>query len=108
MRIKGKYFWKKQWYSICSKHTSHYDNCKLCDVGKWENTWSLKISTYFHQNFYYLWSWWQNTRINKSRFNMKFENYKDTIKKERLKKLKKLKRWIFINKLKMITKRPKN
>ena len=41
---KGKLWWKKEWYSICSRHQEYDKYCSICQCGTWENVWKLEIS----------------------------------------------------------------
>jgi hypothetical protein len=43
MKTKGKFFWKKRWYSYCSRHHEHDYRCNLCDAGSWEYVWLVKV-----------------------------------------------------------------
>lgn len=61
METKGKFFWKKRYYSICSIHgLKPNSNCSLCKRGGWYNVWNLNISSFFHEHFTRVWCWWQN------------------------------------------------
>lgn len=57
---KGKFFWKKRWYSICSAHMVYDKDCPRCNVGGWHNLWGLAIGGFFHDHFYKLWFYYQN------------------------------------------------
>ena len=69
MREKGKFFWKKRWFSICSMHWDHDENCNMCNTGTWSNVWLSKISAWFFEHFPKLWIWYVNLnkyqRINR-------------------------------------------
>lgn len=72
MKERGKWFWKEQWYSICSRahNEDMYDkDCPLCQVGNWHNVWLNKIEGFFHDHCYKLWYWWINRKP------IKFEKY---------------------------------
>jgi hypothetical protein len=58
--VKGKWFWKKRWLSICSAPEGHDKDCSRCKTGSWNNVWLLAISGWFHDNVYWLWVWWVN------------------------------------------------
>lgn len=60
MPEKGMFFWKQRFWSFCSRHQIHDDNCDLCKGGVWRNVWLTAISSFFHDNFYYFWYWWVN------------------------------------------------
>ena len=91
---KGKYFWKKEWYSICSIHHQHNEKCEMCNTGNWHNVLLGNILNFLYYKiniFYKIWQLWQ-----KFFGKLKFQSYKD-IKIERRKKLKKIKKNIFWN-----------
>jgi len=56
--IKGKFFWKKRWYSFCGAHQKYDEKCNLCQCGNWHNVWLMTINEFFHDHCYYLWYWW--------------------------------------------------
>lgn len=60
MREKGKFLWKKRWYSICSAHQDYKEDCPRCNAGTWNNIVMLAISGFFHDHFYNLWFYWMN------------------------------------------------
>lgn len=70
MLTKGKYFWKKSWYSICSMHREHDETCNICKSGTWENNWLVVIDGFIHDHCYKLWYW------NANRKPKKFMKYK--------------------------------
>jgi hypothetical protein len=38
-KAKGFGPWRRDWYSICSRHGQHREDCRLCAVGEWRNRW---------------------------------------------------------------------
>lgn len=58
--VRGKGFKKKTWYSICSIHAIHNNNCNMCNTGSWQNNWINAISGWFHDHVYWLWYFWVN------------------------------------------------
>lgn len=58
--VRGKGLKKKTWYSICSIHYIHDNNCNMCNTGSWQNNFMLTISSWFHDHIYWLWLWWIN------------------------------------------------
>ena len=58
--VRGKGLKKQRWYSICSRHMIHDNNCNICNTGSWENVWMLAISGWFYKHFTKLWVWWVN------------------------------------------------
>jgi|AntAceMinimDraft_16_1070373.scaffolds.fasta_scaffold16553_3 hypothetical protein len=60
IREKGKFFWKKRWYSICSIHYEYNKECPMCNAGTWSNVWGTAISSFFCDHLYKLWFWWVN------------------------------------------------
>ena len=45
----GKFFWRKRWYSICSAHQSHKEDCNMCNVGSWHNVWLSQCSNIIYR-----------------------------------------------------------
>ena len=78
MRSKGRYFWKVEWYSFCSRHRDHNPDCELCKCGSWHNVYFRKIDHFIHNNIYWLWYWWHNRYNSRSRRELKkwFPNLK--------------------------------
>jgi hypothetical protein len=72
MKAKGKYFWKKEWYSICSMHRDGKDGCPMCETGKWVNVWMHNVSSFIYGNWPNFWRWWANLSWNKKK-RMTFE-----------------------------------
>lgn len=58
--VRGKWFWKKRWYSICSAHKDHNKDCQLCKTGSWHNVWLGAIEGFFHDHIYWLWYFFVN------------------------------------------------
>jgi len=60
MKTKGKFIFKKSWYSYCSAHIEPDESCDRCNVGSWHNNLLHNISSYFHDHHYRLWVWFVN------------------------------------------------
>jgi hypothetical protein len=45
--VRGKWLFKKVWFSICSKHDIYQHDCDLCNAGMWENLIKVKITNWF-------------------------------------------------------------
>jgi len=58
--IRGKYFWKERWYSICSTHGNHDKDCPRCQTGHWINVWKNAIGGKIYDWFPGFWRWWVN------------------------------------------------
>lgn len=56
----GRWWWRREWYSICSAHQSYDPNCATCQYGSWQNLWLLKCSYFFFWLCPPLWRWWAN------------------------------------------------
>lgn len=63
MKDKGFLFWKKRWYSLCSKHQTYDKDCYLCHTGTWENTWIIFIGNIIFKISPDLWIHWHNHKI---------------------------------------------
>lgn len=55
--------WKREWYSICSRHRHRDNTCDLCQVGSWKNIWKHKLCHVFYKCCPKLWIWWRNRKI---------------------------------------------
>ena len=51
----GKLWWKKDWYSICSMHRIHRDDCIRCNTGEYINRWWHNISNIIFKYFPKFW-----------------------------------------------------
>ena len=65
---KGKLWWCKTWFSICSKHQSYDPDCSLCNIGTWKNNYKLKISKIINRIIPGVWKWWMNSFYPKTDF----------------------------------------
>ena len=65
MITKGKFFWEKTWYSFCSMHSEHDENCNACKSGTWENNWMHSIGSLIYKKNTNLWRWWVNRKYKK-------------------------------------------
>jgi len=75
MREKGKFFWKKKWYSICSMHYEYNKDCNMCRTGVWKNVWSSNISEWIFDNFPNFWRWYVNLNKYKRINSIKEEKH---------------------------------
>jgi hypothetical protein len=57
---QGKFFRKKRWFSICSKHRIYNKECDICQHGTWVNVWKNNISGYVYGITPRFWIWWVN------------------------------------------------
>ena len=55
MRERGKFIWKEKWYSICSAHIKHDEDCPRCQVGQWKNVLSIWYDDFLYKYSYPLW-----------------------------------------------------
>ena len=60
MRYKGKGLNKEIWFSICSMHFEHQEDCNMCNAGQWQKVWKYKLSSAFYKLSPKLWRWWIN------------------------------------------------
>ena len=59
--VRGKLWWKEEWYSICSMHGgNHQEDCNMCNTGNWVNVWMHNIGSIIYKLFPNLWRWWVN------------------------------------------------
>lgn len=66
-RLRGKFFWKEEFYSICSRHFNWREDCPLCQKGEWINLWVHHVSSMVHDWAYPVWYWWVNRPNSRSR-----------------------------------------
>lgn len=52
---KGWGPWKQTWFSICSMHYYHDDNCNMCTHGIWYFNIKSKISNYIFKKLPRFW-----------------------------------------------------
>lgn len=78
MRTKGKFFWRKSWYSICSVHFNYKNDCGMCNAGSWHYDILSKIDGIIHDHWYSLWFYWHNrpNSSSKKRLRKWFPNLK--------------------------------
>jgi hypothetical protein len=43
MRTKGKFIFKKEWYSFCSIHHEYDEKCGACNGGSWYSIYRRKL-----------------------------------------------------------------
>ena len=60
MRTRGKGLKKEIWFSICSRHAIHDENCNMCNTGSWQNAIKYKVSSLRYNLFPSLWRWMVN------------------------------------------------
>jgi hypothetical protein len=61
----GRWWWKKTWFSVCSRHYIDQPDCHMCQCGQYSNDLLLSVSHYFHNHHYILWRWWVDRRPDK-------------------------------------------
>ena len=69
LESRGRFWWKKEWYSICSGHEPDEtkDTCPRCLTGTWVNVWSHFFGHIFYTLLPSVWRWWVNLEFNKKR-----------------------------------------
>jgi hypothetical protein len=72
--VKGKFFWKKEWYSFCSTHQTYNPKCNRCNTGQYVNVWGNYINGIFFKISPKLWKiyanrwkfkWWIKNMLSK-------------------------------------------
>lgn len=87
MISRGKYWYKYEWYSICSVHREYNKDCKMCNSGSWINVWKNFIDSIMYDISPKLWQ----KGFRMKTINKEFEPVAKYLqKKDRLDKLKKL------------------
>lgn len=59
---KGKLFWKKEWFSICSIHHDFDPNCELCNIGSWHNIILYNIGLFIYKMMPDIWKFFKNIK----------------------------------------------
>lgn len=62
MKTKGRFLFTQDWYSLCSRHQHHDENCETCSHGQWKYRYSHKISKWVFKKCPKLWVWWMNRK----------------------------------------------
>lgn len=62
MKTKGTWPFILEWYSICSAHQEHDENCDMCTHGVWHNKYGMKFSKFVFKKYPKLWIWWMNRK----------------------------------------------
>lgn len=60
MRTRGKGLKKEIWFSICSRHGDHQEDCPLCNSGSWKNIYQLKLEKILYKRSWKLWFYYMN------------------------------------------------
>jgi len=66
--VRGKFFWKYEWYSICSVHYNHDPNCNMCTTGHWVNVWGHFFSGIVYKICPPIWRFFINLPPKKKNF----------------------------------------
>ena len=74
MESKGRWFWRRDWYSVCSSHQRVRHDCARCRTGHWHYRWLRRIDGVIYQRYPRFWVWWHNLGWNKRRF-LRFDSY---------------------------------
>jgi len=59
-RLRGSFFKKEEWWSICSKHIEYDENCKTCNIGSWKNVWKHNMSAILYDISPKIWIYFNN------------------------------------------------
>ncbi len=60
---KGWGPWRRDWYSVCSRHRHFDPTCRLCSTGFWGNHWWTEVSKMVFKRAPNLWVWCANLRV---------------------------------------------
>jgi hypothetical protein len=66
-RLRGRWFRREEFYSVCSRHYQWREDCNQCQAGMWRNIWMHHVSAFFNRFAYPLWHWWVNRPNSRSR-----------------------------------------
>lgn len=67
--------WRRDWYSICSRHRGFEPKCALCQHGSWEWLVPHSISSFVYWISPGLWRWWANLPWKKRAFTKKMQGW---------------------------------
>lgn len=59
---RGRFFWRQEWCSLCSKHYDHDFDCANCQTGQWTSIYGRKVGHFVYRRWPGLWRWWANRR----------------------------------------------
>jgi hypothetical protein len=59
--------WRREWYSICSRHHDPHTDCHMCMTGHYSYVVLNHMEHFFYTHFYRLWHWWVNRPNSASR-----------------------------------------
>jgi hypothetical protein len=59
---RGRFFWKKRFFSICSVHSRWEPTCKVCKHGSWMNVWQWRFEGVIFKLWPKLWIKWANRK----------------------------------------------
>lgn len=76
MLTKGKFLFKKEWYSICSRHQQYESTCNICNHGSWRNVFLSKISHFVFKYFPKFWIYVVNIKPKLHRLTELSPKYK--------------------------------
>lgn len=62
MKTRGWGPWRENWFSFCSMHYKHDDNCHICQSGFWKNHWNWKIGCFVYFVSPTFWIWYNNRK----------------------------------------------
>jgi hypothetical protein len=63
---RGWGLWRQEWYSICSMHSVHDENCRMCTCGTWINVWTQMFGSAVFKIAPELWRRWKNRKSARS------------------------------------------
>jgi hypothetical protein len=69
-RLRGRWLWREEFYSICSRHYEWNADCQLCQHGVWRNIGMHHVGHFFYRFAYPLWFWWVNRPNSRSRLEL--------------------------------------
>lgn len=75
---RGRFPFRRTWYSICSMHYYHDESCDLCKTGDWSNDVRHWLGGRVFRYCPRLWRWWVNRPSSSARKRLKewFPNLK--------------------------------
>ena len=59
---RGRFIWREEFYSICSKHQKNKSDCDMCSVGSWTNVYKQRIGHLVFRLVPGIWRWNANRK----------------------------------------------
>jgi hypothetical protein len=69
MKTRGTWPLVQDWYSICSSHRDHREDCPRCNVGSWNYRLAARAGHLLYKASPALWRLWANRPAGRARLH---------------------------------------